>query len=114
MRLDMDKLKYLNCSLPGGREDANRQFEDCSTSMEQIIHCIETVEAQLREKRQTIEEIRARHKVLDDELALAVSDLGNVLSAHDMLSDDTSIDSEAVKAGFKRVLDCMDSKAAQQ
>ncbi len=87
----MLNLKYLNFSLPGDQEDMARRFEDCSTSIQQIIHCIETVEAQLREKRQKIEEIGARHEVLAGELALAVGDLGGVLSAHGMLSDDAPI-----------------------
>ncbi len=83
--------KELNFSLPGNQEDVTRRFEDCSTSTQQTIHCIETVEAQLREKRQTIEEIRARHEALAGELALAVSDLESVLSDHGVLSDDTPI-----------------------
>ncbi len=91
MRLNMLNLKDLNCSLPGNQEDVTRRFEDCSTSIQQIIHCIETVEAQLREKRQKIEEIGARHEVLAGELALAISDLGGVPPAHGMLSDDAPI-----------------------
>jgi hypothetical protein len=91
MRLSMLNLKCLNFSLPGDQEDMARRFEDCSTSIQQIVHCIETVEAQLREKRQTIEEIRARHEALAGELASAVGDLGSVLSAHGMLSDDAPI-----------------------
>jgi hypothetical protein len=91
MRLNMLNLKYLNYSLPGDQEDMARRFEDCSTSIQQIIHCIETVEAQLREKRQKIEEIGARHEVLAGELALAVGDLGGVLSAHGMLSGDAPV-----------------------
>jgi len=87
----MLNLKYLNFSLPGDQEDMARRFEDCSTSIQQIIHCIETVEAQLREKRQKIEEIGARHEVLAGELALAVGDLGGVLSAHGMLSGDAPV-----------------------
>ncbi len=89
--MNMLNLKDLNCSLPGNQEDVTRRFEDCSTSIQQIIHCIETVEAQLREKRQKIEEIGARHEVLAGELALAISDLGGVSSAHGMLSDDAPI-----------------------
>ncbi len=91
MRFTILNLKNLNCSLPGNQEDVTRRFEDCSTSIQQIIHCIETVEAQLREKRQKVEEIGARHEVLAGELALAVGDLGGVLSAHGMLSDDAPI-----------------------
>jgi len=87
----MLNLKYLNFSLPGDQEDMARRFEDCSTSIQQIIHCIETVEAQLREKRQKIEEIGACHAVLAGELALAVGDLGGVLSAHSMLSGDAPV-----------------------
>ena len=87
----MLNLKYLNFSLPSDQEEMTRRFEDCSTSIQQIIHCIETVEAQLREKRQKIEEIGARHEVLAGELALAVGDLGGVLSAHGMLSGDAPV-----------------------
>ncbi len=91
MRFTILNLKNLNCSLPGNQEDVTRRFEDCSTSIQQIIHCIETVEAQLREKRQKVEEIGARHEVLAGELALAVGDLGGVLSAHGMLSGDAPV-----------------------
>ena len=87
MRFNMLNLKHLSCSLPGDQGDLACRFEDCSTSIQQMIHCIEAVEAQLREKRQAIEEIRARHEVLAGELALTVGDLGGVLSAHRMLSD---------------------------
>ena len=66
------------------------RFEDYSTSLQQIIQCIKTVEAQLREKRQEIEHIKARHEALAKELALTIRDLRGIFSAPGMLSDDTS------------------------
>ena len=99
MILGMFNFEYLNSSLPGDQEDLARRFEDCSTSIQQIIHCIETAEAQLREKRQTIEEIRARHEALAGELELAVSDLGNILSAHGMLLEDASVSMSPERLG---------------
>ncbi len=99
MKSDMIDFKYLNSPLPGDQEDLVRRFEDCSASIQQIIHRIETVEAQLREKRQTIEGILARHETLAGELELAISDPGNILSTHEMLSEDAPISMSAKVLG---------------
>lgn len=99
MKSDMIDFKYLNSPLPGDQEDLARRFEDCSASIQQIIHRIETVEAQLREKRQTIEGILARHETLAGELELAISDPGNILSTHEMLSEDAPISMSAKVLG---------------
>lgn len=85
----MVNSNYMVSSLPGDRENMSRRFEDYSASIQQIIHCIETVEAQLRDKRQEIEDIKVRQEALAKELATAISGLAGIVSAPAMLPDDT-------------------------
>lgn len=86
------KMANSNCmvsTLPSDREHMSHRFDDYSASIQQIVHCIETVEAQLRKKRQEIEHIRERHEALAKELTLAISGLTGILSGQGMPSDNT-------------------------
>ena len=85
----MLNLRYPGYAYSHNQEEIAWQFDECSASIQQIIECIEAAEAQLREKRQALEAIKARHEALVSDMALAVSELDNVLIVDGIRWDNT-------------------------